>query len=130
MKIMVCFDGSTPAIEAFELAKKHAKAFGGKIILTTSMKKESESDLKKIDKMEEMHKRIKRKVREDGIGCETHMLIRSATVGEDLLQFASWIKADEVIIGIKRRSKVEKLVFGSTAQFVILNAHCPVIAVK
>ena len=46
------------------------------------------------------------------------------------MQFAEEEMADEIIIGIKRRSKVEKLVFGSTAQFVILKAHCPVVTVK
>ena len=60
----------------------------------------------------------------------THLLIRGLSAGEDLVQFAEEEMVDEIIIGIRRRSKVEKLVFGSTAQFVILKAHCPVVTVK
>ncbi|MGW8186758.1 MAG: universal stress protein, partial [Desulfobacterales bacterium] len=57
-------------------------------------------------------------------------LVRGLSPGEDLVQFAKENRIDEIIIGVRRRSKVGKLVFGSTAQFVILNAPCPVVSVK
>jgi nucleotide-binding universal stress UspA family protein len=50
--------------------------------------------------------------------------------GEDLVQLAKENNVDEIIIGVRRRSKVGKLFFGSTAQYVILNAPCPVVSVK
>jgi nucleotide-binding universal stress UspA family protein len=57
-------------------------------------------------------------------------LVRGLRPGEDLVQFAKENGIDEIIIGVRRRSKVGKLVFGSTAQYVILNAPCPVVSVK
>ena len=33
-------------------------------------------------------------------------------------------------MGVRRRTQVGKLLFGSTAAFVILNAPCPVITIR
>jgi nucleotide-binding universal stress UspA family protein len=57
-------------------------------------------------------------------------LIRGLAPGEDIVEFAEENKSDEIVIGVKRRSKVSKLLLGSTAQFVILQATCPVVSVK
>ena len=50
--------------------------------------------------------------------------------GEDLVKFSTDKAVDAVFIGIRRRSKVGKLLFGSNAQYIILKAPCPVITVK
>ncbi|MEX1326820.1 MAG: universal stress protein, partial [Desulfobacterales bacterium] len=65
-----------------------------------------------------------------GIACNTHLLIRGLAPGEDIVEFAEESKTDEIVIGVKRRSKVSKLLLGSTAQYVILQATCPVVSVK
>jgi len=65
-----------------------------------------------------------------GIKNETHLLIRGFEPGEDIVTFARENKVDEIMIGVRSRSKVGKLIFGSTAQAVILGAHCPVMTVK
>ena len=66
----------------------------------------------------------------EDIPCETHVVVNYLTLGEDLVRFAADNSIDGIFIGIKKRSKVGKLVFGSTAQYVILEAACPVVAIK
>ena len=130
MKIMVCYDGSKPSKKAFRLAKDHASAFDGSIIIVSSMTKGTDADKKDIEKVEQELRAMKKEFINEEYSCETHLLIRGLTAGEDLVQFAEEKKINEIIIGVKRRSRVGKLVFGSTAQFVILRAHCPIVAVK
>ena len=130
MKIMVCFDGSNVAKDALELAKKRAKALGAKIELVTSMVGGPEVPKDEFDKAEKNLKQAKTGVRKDDIACETLLSVRGLEAGEDLVRFAREEEVDEIYIGVKKRSKVGKFIFGSTAQYVILQAHCPVITIK
>ena len=62
-----------------------------------------------------------------------HTIIRPSddlTPAESILDHAEQLGAELVVIGVRRRSPVGKLVTGSTAQSVLLNADCPVLAVK
>ena len=83
-----------------------------------------------IDKAESKLEKLGRSFKADEISCEIHTSVSYQAPGEDLVQFAKDNQVDEIIIGVRRRSKVGKLVFGSTAQYVILESPCPVVAVK
>ncbi len=130
MTILVGLDGSNSSKEALNLAKGHAKTFNAIIELVTSMEKGTEAQQKEIEHAEHDLENSKELLEKDGISCQTHLLIRGMTPGEDIVEFAEKNEVDEIVIGVRRRSKVGKLVFGSTAQYVILNAHCPVVTVK
>ncbi len=130
MKIMVCFDGSNVAKDALDLAKKRAKALGAEIYLLTSMVGGSDVPINEFEKAEKRLKKAKSSVRADGIPCESLLSVRGLDAGEELVRFAKEEKIDEIYIGVRRRSKVGKFVFGSTAQYVILEAPCPVMTVK
>ena len=54
----------------------------------------------------------------------------SGSAAHEILNAASELGAELIVIGIRRRSPVGKLVTGSTAQQVLLNAECAVLAVK
>jgi nucleotide-binding universal stress UspA family protein len=49
---------------------------------------------------------------------------------EELLSTAERTNAEFIVIGLRRRSPVGKLLLGSNAQRVLLDAACPVLAVK
>jgi nucleotide-binding universal stress UspA family protein len=86
---------------------------------------------KEIKKAEsELEREIRNNINEDGIPYKTYLLVGSLPPGKHLVQYAETTKVDEIIIGVKRRSKVGKIVFGSTAQHLILNAPCPVVVTK
>jgi len=130
MKIVVGYDGTSAAKEALDLAKIHAKAFGATVEVVTSMEKGTEDQREEIEQAERGLEWAKSLFEENNIKCGSHLLIRGMAPGEDLVEFAKENNVDEIIVGVKRRSKVGKLLMGSTAQFVILQAACPVVSVK
>jgi nucleotide-binding universal stress UspA family protein len=69
-------------------------------------------------------------MKKEGINCEPHLLVRGLGSGEDIVQYASDNEIDEIVIGVTKTSKVGKLVFDSTAQYIILHADCSVISVR
>lgn len=130
MKIMVCYDNSKSAQEALKLSIQHAKQFAAKIYLVTSLiggSKDNVEDNRTAESHLDYGKSLAEKA---DVECETRLLIRGLESGEDLVKFANENEIDEIIIGIQRTSKVGKLLFGSTAQHVILEARCPVVTVK
>jgi nucleotide-binding universal stress UspA family protein len=130
MNILVGYDGSNVAKEALVLAKKHAKAFDAKVYLLNALAQGPDLKFEDIQKVENELERLRTSFIDDGISCETHAIVSSLSAGEDLVQFAQENEIDEIVIGVRRRSKVGKLLFGSNAQYIILLAPCPVVAVK
>ena len=130
MNLMVCYDGSDAAKKALEVAKNRARNFDAKLFLVTAMVSDPEMPRDELIKREKELEKIKSEVVEEKIACETTFSVRRREPGENIVLLARENEIDEIIIGIKKRSKVGKLIFGSTAQYVILEAPCPVLTVK
>jgi nucleotide-binding universal stress UspA family protein len=57
-------------------------------------------------------------------------LVRGKDPVKDVLDVAEEVRADLIVIGIRRRTPVGKLVLGSNSQSILLEAPIPVLAVK
>ena len=130
MKIMVCYDGSAEANKALKLSIKRAQDADAKVYLIHSMAGGQEVPKRDFLNAEHDLSRAQRLFDTGKIHCEPKLLVRGLSPGKDLVRFADEKKVDEIVIGIKKRSKVGKLFFGSTAQHVILYAACPVVTVR
>jgi nucleotide-binding universal stress UspA family protein len=65
-----------------------------------------------------------------GVEHEVRQLVRGLDPAEDLITVADEVDAELIVIGLRRRSPVGKLILGSNAQRILLDAGCPVLAVK
>ena len=130
MKFLVGYDGSKLDEKVLKLAQKHANVFNADIYIVTSMEQSSTLEKAEIDKAEGELEYLRTPFNIDDINCKTFASVNYLSAGEDLVQFAKDNDIDMIFIGIKKTSKVGKLMFGSTAQYVLLNAPCPVVAVR
>jgi len=70
------------------------------------------------------------KLRASGLAYDVRQLVRGFEPAEDLISIAESSEADLIVIGLRRRTPVGKLILGSNAQRILLDAPCPVLAVK
>lgn len=130
MKILVAYNGSKSSCAAVQLGERHAIAWNAKLDIVNTNDQRRILSFQEIDRAEhELKSRIRELLNSDDLKVETHMVIAGEASGKELVNFARKNQIDEIIIGIGKKSRVGKLLFGSTAQYVILNAPCPVVTV-
>jgi nucleotide-binding universal stress UspA family protein len=130
MKFLVGYNGSVEAKAALTLAHEFAKTFSAKVFVVASMEGGAGEKVEDIAQAEQNLREAKALLDEQGVECETHQMARGLTPGEDLVRFAEENQIDQIFVGIEKKSRTSKLILGSTAQFVILKAPCPVITIK
>ena len=131
MKYLTCYDGSEAAKSALKLARDNAKGSNVKLEVVNIITRETPLKHSQIkEKEDDLKKEVKDLLDGENVPYETSVLVTSLTSGEQLVQFAQSEQVTQIYIGIIKKSRVDKLIFGSTAQYVILHASCPVITVK
>ena len=130
MKILVGYDYSTVTQEVLALAKQQAKAFNAEVHLLRSLARDPELQRDTIQQAEKNLDHVRSEFATLGLTCHTHVVVSDLSAGEYIVQFAEKNTVDLIVIGVRRRSKVGKLIFGSNAQLIILTAPCPVLTVK
>ena len=73
---------------------------------------------------------VRARLTESGIVYEVEQEVRGRDAAEEVVDAASRLTASLLVIGMRRRTPTGKLITGSSAQRILLDAPCPVLAVK
>jgi nucleotide-binding universal stress UspA family protein len=115
---------------ALRKAVEEAKLRGAKLVVVNSHRGGQEFDADAATQAEREMSVVKGILDGTGVQYDIRQLVRGFEPAEDLISIAEANKAELIVIGLRRRSPVGKLILGSNAQRVLLDAHCPVLAVK
>ncbi|MGH3470631.1 MAG: universal stress protein [Nocardioidaceae bacterium] len=115
---------------ALRLAAEEAKLKRASLVVVNSHRGGREFEGDDAMKAEAQLEEVRSELREAGVQHEVRQLVRGFDPAEDLVGVAEEVAADLIVIGLRRRSPVGKLILGSNAQRVLLDAPCPVLAVK
>ncbi len=130
MKILVGYNGGEVGRLALTLAREHAQVNNAFVYVVTSMEggeSEKQSDILRTEHGLAFAEKL---MTDAGVSCETQQSVRGLSPGEDLVAFAEENQIDHIFLGIKKKSRAQKAILGSTARHVILKAPCPVTTVK
>ena len=101
-----------------------------KLIVINSNRGGKDFDGDEAQRFENELTQVQRQLDDVGIEHEVRQLVRGNEPAEDLIAVAEEVAADFIVIGLRRRTPVGKLILGSNAQRILLDAPCPVLAVK
>ena len=115
---------------ALDRAIDEARLRGSKLVVVNSHRGGQEFDGDAARKAEQDMDAVRARLDEAGVSYDLRQLVRGFEPAEDLISIAEANDAELIVIGLRRRSPVGKLILGSNAQRILLDAHCPVLAVK
>ncbi len=126
MSVVVGYVPTREGESALEHAVAEARSRGTRLVVVNTSRGDAVVDQRYVD--DEQLSALERRL--EGVDHTVVHGIRGMDASEEILTVARDHQAELVVIGLRRRSPVGKLLMGSTAQRVLLDAHCPVLAVK
>jgi nucleotide-binding universal stress UspA family protein len=115
---------------ALRRAAEEAQLRGVRLVVVNSARGGPDYDVDDATRSEAELEAVRKELAEAGIEAEVRQLVRGQDVADDLIAVAEEVSADFIVIGLRRRTPVGKLILGSNAQRILLDAPCPVLAVK
>lgn len=73
---------------------------------------------------------LESRLEESGVPYAVRRFTSTELAADDVLGAADDVSAELIVIGLRHRTPVGKLILGSTAQSILLDATCPVLSVK
>jgi nucleotide-binding universal stress UspA family protein len=128
MSVIVGYVPTREGETALDHAVGEARSRGARLVVVNTSRGDALVDERYVD--EDQLATLRSRLADSGVDHEVVHTMRGRDASEEILALAEERRAELVVIGLRRRSPVGKLLLGSTAQRVLLDAPCPVLAVK
>ena len=115
---------------ALRRAAEEARLRRARLIVINSSRGGKDFDDEDAIRSEHELDQVRKQLADAEVESEIRQLVRGKDVADDLIAVAEETSAEFIVIGLRRRSPVGKLILGSNAQRILLDAPCPVLAVK
>jgi nucleotide-binding universal stress UspA family protein len=130
MAIVVGYVPTPEGQAALQAARQEAQDRQQKLVVVNSHKGGASFDGDEAIRTEEELNAVRSELEAAGVEFEVMTLVRGNDPTDDLIEIADQVGASLIVIGLRRRTPIGKLVLGSNAQRILLEADCPVLSVK
>jgi nucleotide-binding universal stress UspA family protein len=126
--VLVAYVPTPEGDAAFTAAVEEAGRRGGRLVLLNTPREGAPVSAAMAD--EGAVRALVQRGAAAGVDVEVHQEAHTGDVADEVVRVASAVDAEMIVIGLRKRSPVGKLLMGSTAQRILLDADRPVLAVK
>lgn len=130
MAVVVGYVPTKEGRAALQRAAEESHLRSSKLVVVSSARGGRDADEAEMRSLEQRLDEVKAMLADAGIEHEERQYVRGNEPAEDLVAVANEVGAEVIVIGLRRRTPVGKLLLGSNAQRILLEAACPVLAVK
>ncbi len=130
MAIVVGYVPTKEGRAALNRAVEEAELRHDRLVVINSSRGGRDLEAEEARQSEADLERVHDQLQGSGLGVDVRHLVRGNEPAEDLIAVATEVEADLIVIGLRRRTPVGKLILGSNAQRILLDAPCAVLAVK
>lgn len=128
MIVVVGYIPSPQGEAALDRAIEEARVHGSRLVVLNVARGQATVESKRLpdDSVDALNQRLEA----SGVPHELRRDVRPGDPAENILDVVEELGADLLVIGLRKRSATGKLLFGSTAQRLLLDAPCDVLTVK
>jgi nucleotide-binding universal stress UspA family protein len=139
-KIMVAVDGSEQSMAAADKAIQMARENDADLIAVNVLQLPVVSHYtpavlnsaieKGITESEAWFDSVKRRAEKSGVSLKTRMIRSFGSPSSEIVSLAEKENVDLIVTGTKGRGRLRKILLGSTASGIVMNAGCTVMVVR
>src|SRR5512144_1149954 len=122
MAVVVGYVPTEEGRAALRRAAKESRLRNTRLIVINSNRGGKDLDAEEAARYEQELESVRSELDAAGVAHEVRQLVRGLEPAEDIIAVAEEVSADFIVIGLRRRSPVGKLILGSNAQRILLEA--------